>query len=61
MGEIASKTDFYKTVHPDMHNKDTTVVMNNLTGRRSMIQGVNDIIVFGNQYYIKNIYWKNGN
>lgn len=46
-------TDFYKIGHPFQYPKDTTLVYANLTPRKSRIEGVNEMVFFGLQYFIK--------
>ncbi len=45
--------DFYKQGHAPMYPKGTTRVYSNLTPRKSRIEGINSVVVFGNQYFIK--------
>lgn len=46
-------TDFYKTTHHTMYPKKTTKVYSNFTPRISRMEGVNEVVVFGIQYFIK--------
>ncbi len=46
-------TDFYKVGHPAQYPKNTTLVYSNLTPRKSRIDGVNEMVFFGLQYFIK--------
>lgn len=46
------QTDFYKVNHHAMYPPGTTTVYSNLTPRKSRINGVNAIVVFGIQYWI---------
>ncbi len=46
-------TDFYKTDHRRQYPKGTTEVYSNLTPRGTRIQGINEVVVFGIQYFIK--------
>ncbi len=46
-------TDFYKVGHPFQYPKNTTLVYSNLTARKSRLDGVNEIVFFGLQYFIK--------
>ena len=46
-------TDFYKIGHPFQYPKGTTLVYSNLTPRKSRIPGVNEMVFFGLQYFIK--------
>lgn len=48
-----SRKDFYKTDHRSQYMPGTTRVYSNMTPRGSRIPGVNDVIFFGLQYYIK--------
>lgn len=47
------QNDFYKQGHYQMYPKGTTKVYSNLTARKSRIDGINTIVVFGLQYFIK--------
>lgn len=46
-------TDFYKTDHRRQYPEGTTKVYSNLTPRISRIPGVDHVVVFGIQYFIK--------
>lgn len=46
-------SDFYKTDHRRQYPKGTELVYSNLTPRGSRIEGVNEVVVFGIQYFIK--------
>lgn len=46
-------TDFYKTSHPFQYPKGTTLVYSNLTPRKSKLDGVDEMVFFGLQYFIK--------
>lgn len=46
-------TDGYKLSHVRLYPTGTTKVYSNLTARKSRMAGVNDVIFFGLQYYIK--------
>ncbi|UOF78246.1 putative nicotinate phosphoribosyltransferase [Caudoviricetes sp.] len=46
-------TDFYKTDHRRQYPHGTTLVYSNLTPRTSRIDGVDAVVVFGIQYFIK--------
>ena len=48
-------SDFYKTDHRRQYPFGTTEVYSNLTPRGSRIQGINEVVVFGIQYFIKEI------
>lgn len=45
--------DFYKTDHRRQYPKGTEVVYSNFTPRETRIEGVNEVVVFGIQYFIK--------
>lgn len=45
--------DSYKTEHHKMYPKKTTLVYSNFTPRKSRINGINEIVVFGIQAFIK--------
>ena len=45
--------DFYKQNHAPMYPKDTQRVYSNVTARKSRVKGVNTIVAFGFQYFIK--------
>ncbi len=47
------QNDFYKQGHYRMYPEKTQVVYSNVTARKSRIEGVNSIVVFGFQYFIK--------
>lgn len=46
-------TDYYKVGHVFQYPPDTTLVYSNLTPRNSRLTGVNDMVFFGLQYFIK--------
>jgi nicotinamide phosphoribosyltransferase len=46
-------TDFYKTDHRRQYPKGTEYVYSNLTPRMSRIPGVDKVVVFGIQYFVK--------
>lgn len=46
-------TDFYKIGHPFQYPKGTTLVYSNLTPRKSRLEGVDEMVFFGLQYFIK--------
>lgn len=61
-------TDFYKIHHTRMYPDNMTKLYSNLTPRRSRIDGVNKVVVFGIQYFIleylikafnRNFFYKN--
>ncbi len=45
--------DFYKIGHPFQYPEGTTLVYSNLTPRKSRLPGVNKMVLFGLQYFIK--------
>lgn len=45
--------DFYKPHHNKMYPKGMTLLYSNLTPRKSRISGVNHVVVFGPQFFIK--------
>ena len=47
------QADFYKMPHYGMYPEDTTKIYTNFTPRKSRIGGVNEVVVFGIQYFIK--------
>lgn len=47
------QNDFYKQGHYRMYPAGTQKVYSNVTARKSRIEGVNSIVVFGFQYFIK--------
>ncbi len=46
-------TDYYKVGHVFQYPKNTTLVYSNLTPRSSRLDGVNEMVFFGLQYFIK--------
>lgn len=46
-------TDFYKIGHPFQYPKGTEYVYSNLTPRKSRLPEVNEMVLFGLQYFIK--------
>ena len=46
-------SDFYKTDHRRQYPKGTEMVYSNLTARTSRLPGVEKIVVFGLQYFLK--------
>lgn len=46
-------TDGYKVDHRRQYPKDTTLVYSNWTPRKSRIEGVEEVVFFGLQYFIK--------
>ena len=44
--------DAYKTEHYRMYPENTTLINSNLTPRKSRLNGVNSIVVFGIQAFI---------
>lgn len=47
------QNDFYKQGHAPMYPQGTQKVYSNVTARKSRIEGINSIVVFGFQYFIK--------
>lgn len=45
--------DFYKMGHYNMYPEGTTRIYDNITPRKSRIKGIDEIVVFGLQYFIK--------
>ncbi len=48
----ALQTDYYKVNHHRMYKDGTSKIYSNLTPRKSRMEGVNNIVVFGIQYFI---------
>ena len=46
-------TDFYKIHHHNMYPQNTTLIFSNFTPRKSRIDGVNGVVVFGLQYFFQ--------
>jgi len=46
-------TDYYKVGHVFQYPADTTLVYSNLTPRKSRIDGIEEMVFFGLQYFIK--------
>jgi nicotinamide phosphoribosyltransferase len=46
-------TDFYKVGHPFQYPEKTTLVYSNLTARKSRLEGVDEMVFFGGQYFVK--------
>jgi nicotinamide phosphoribosyltransferase len=46
-------SDFYKQSHPDQYPPGTEFVYSNTTPRSSRLSGVNEVVVFGLQYLVK--------
>lgn len=46
-------TDFYKTDHRRQYPKGTNLVYSNITARKSRLEGIDKIVFFGLQYFIK--------
>ena len=47
------QNDFYKQSHYKQYPNDTQKVYSNLTARKSRIEGINTVVLFGMQYFIK--------
>jgi len=45
--------DGYKTSHPFQYPKGTELVVSNYTARKSRLEGIDEIVFFGLQYYLK--------
>jgi nicotinamide phosphoribosyltransferase len=50
---ILNYTDGYKVDHRSQYPKDTTLVYSNMTPRKSRVSGVDSVVCFGMQYFIK--------
>src|SRR5688572_15128383 len=46
-------TDYYKTEHFNMYPENITKLYSNFTPRKSRIEGVNSVVFFGLQHFIK--------
>lgn len=46
-------TDFYKVIHPFHYPEGTIRVYSNMTARKSRIQGIDKVVFFGLQYFMK--------
>jgi nicotinamide phosphoribosyltransferase len=46
-------TDFYKVGHVFQYPPNTTLVYSNLTPRKSRLEGIDQMVLFGLQYFIK--------
>ena len=53
MSQAINYTDFYKTDHRRQYPANTQLVYSNFTPRGSRIEGINEVVVFGTQYLIK--------
>jgi nicotinamide phosphoribosyltransferase len=47
------QNDFYKQGHFKMYAPGTTQIYSNLTPRKSRIEGINHVVVYGTQYFLK--------
>ena len=47
------QTDSYKLTHPDQYPKNTQIVYSNITARKSRDPSINEVVVFGLQYFLK--------
>ena len=45
--------DYYKVEHHRMYNPGCTLIYSNLTPRKSRISGINSVVVFGIQHFVK--------
>ncbi len=52
-GSAIYATDVYKLGHPDQYQDGTTEVISNWTPRKSRIDGINKVVFFGQQAFIK--------
>lgn len=52
MTQPLAQTDFYKTNHYRMYPENTSRIYSNFTPRKSRMSGVNEVVVFGLQYFI---------
>lgn len=57
----ANQIDFYKADHRRQYPNGTQIVFSNLTARKSRVSGVNEIVFFGLQYFIKEYLMKRWN
>lgn len=48
-----NQIDFYKADHRSQYPKGTEIVFSNFTPRKSRVKGVNEVVFFGLQYFIK--------
>src|SRR5689334_19000776 len=46
-------TDYYKTEHFRMYPEGTGLIFSNFTPRKSRIEGIDSVVVFGIQHFIK--------
>jgi len=53
MGSPAVKIDAYKNGHVDQYPDNTEIVYSNTTPRKSRMDGVDQVVVFGLQYFLK--------
>ena len=53
MSQAINFSDFYKTDHRRQYPEGTGLVYSNFTPRGSRIEGINEVVVFGIQYLIK--------
>ena len=58
---MINNTDGYKTDHRRQYPEGTEVVYSNFTPRTSRIRGINHVVVFGIQYFIKEFLMKRFN
>ncbi len=47
--------DFYKVHHTKMYPENMDVLYSNFTPRKSRMNGVNEVVFFGLQFFVKNI------
>lgn len=48
-----AQSDFYKVGHKPMYPQNMTKLYSNFTPRKSRINGINEVVVFGIQYFVK--------
>jgi len=53
--ETMALSDSYKQNHEKMYAGGTTLIYSNMTPRKSRLEGCKDIVVFGVQYFIKEV------
>jgi nicotinamide phosphoribosyltransferase len=49
---VQHHTDFYKVDHRSQYPENTQMVFSNWTPRGSRIEGINEVVFFGLQYYM---------
>jgi nicotinamide phosphoribosyltransferase len=53
MSQIIAAKDFYKADHRSQYPEKTQLIYSNMTARTSRIPGINKVVLFGLQYFIK--------